>query len=102
MLAVAGDLHSAHLRTRLLCAAGTIALLVLAMAAVLRGAAWLRGYTRGMISETHAGVLRIADGIAATVLTAPSLPAVPVGQLLLGGALTGALLGIAGQQTLAN
>ena len=105
VVAAAGDLRSPHLSTRMLCAAGTIAFLGLAMAAVLRGAAWLRGYTRGKISETHASVLRIAAvaaGTAATLLTALSLLAVPVGQLLLGGALTGALLGIAGQQTLAN
>ena len=103
--AAAGDLHSPHLSTRMLCAAGTPAFLVLATAAVLRGAAWLRGCTRGRISETHASVLRItavAAGTAGTVLTALGLLAVPVGQLLLGGALTGALLGIAGQQTLAN
>ncbi|MFC3384968.1 mechanosensitive ion channel family protein [Couchioplanes azureus] len=105
VVAAATDLHSPHLSTRMLCAAGTIAFLVLAMAAVLRGAAWLRGYTRGKLSETHAGVLRIvavAAGIAVTALIALSLLAVPVGQLLLGGALTGALLGIVGQQTLAN
>jgi small-conductance mechanosensitive channel len=105
VVAAAGDLHSQNVSTRLLCAAGTIAFLILATAAVLRGAAWLRGYTRGKISETHASVLRIAAvaaGTVATVMTALSLLAVPVGQLLLGGALTGALLGIAGQQTLSN
>jgi hypothetical protein len=104
-LASAGDLHSPHLSTRLLCAAGAAVFIVSATAAVLRGAAWLRTNAAARIGETHASAVRIlavVTGAATTILITLSLLAVPVGQLLLGGALTGALLGIAGQQTLAN
>jgi small-conductance mechanosensitive channel len=104
-VAAAGDLHSPHLTVRLLCAAGTAAFIVISTAAVLRAAAWLGAVTADRLGATHASVVRIITviaGVAATVLTTLGLLAVPVGQLLLGGALTGALLGIAGQQTLAN
>ncbi|AVT37707.1 hypothetical protein C6W10_15940 [Plantactinospora sp. BB1] len=47
-------------------------------------------------------ILTVITGAATILLTTLGILAVPVGQLLLGGALTGALLGIAGQQTLAN
>jgi hypothetical protein len=104
-VASAGDLHSPHLSTRLLCAAGAAGFIVSATAAVLRGAAWLRTNAAARIGETHASAVRIlavVTGAATAILLTLSLLAVPVGQLLLGGALTGALLGIAGQQTLAN
>jgi hypothetical protein len=104
-VAAAGDLHSPHVTIRLLSGAGTAAFLILSMTAVLRTAAWLRTVTAARLGHTHASVLRILTVIAGTGITAVTtlgLLAVPVGQLLLGGALTGALLGIAGQQTLAN
>lgn len=105
VLASAGDLRSPHLSVRLLCAVGTALFGVLAMAAVLRGAGWLHTLATARIGETHASVLRIlavVTGAITTILVTLGLLAVPLGQVLLGGALTGALLGIAGQQTLAN
>jgi hypothetical protein len=104
-VAASGDLHSPHVTIRLLSGASTAAFLILSMTAVLRTAAWLRTITATSLGHTHASVLRILTVIAGTGTTALitlALLAVPVGQLLLGGALTGALLGIAGQQTLAN
>jgi hypothetical protein len=105
VIASAADLHSPHLSTRLLCAVSTAVFIVSATTAVLRGATWLHSYATARIGHTHASVLRIlavVTGATTTVMVALGLLAVPVGQLLLGGALTGALLGIAGQQTLAN
>ncbi|MFI6510360.1 mechanosensitive ion channel domain-containing protein [Streptosporangium sp. NPDC050855] len=105
VIASAGDLRSPDLSARLLCAAGAAVFIVSATMAVLRGATWLRTRTAARIGETHASVVRIlavVTGAAGTLLLTLGLLAVPVGQLLLGGALTGALLGIAGQQTLAN
>ncbi|MFJ1543266.1 mechanosensitive ion channel family protein [Micromonospora chalcea] len=104
-IASAGDLRSPHVSARMLCTAGTTVFIIAATTAVLRSAAWLRTRAAARIGQTHASVLHITavvTGAATTVLTTMSLLAVPVGQLLLGGALTGALLGIAGQQTLAN
>jgi hypothetical protein len=105
LVASSANLRSPHLSTRLVCAAGTAVFLVAATAAVLRTAAWLRSYTAARIGPSHASALHILAVVAGTITTALlalSLLAVPVGQLVLGGALTGALLGIAGQQTLAN
>jgi hypothetical protein len=105
LVASSANLRSPQLSTRLVCAAGTAIFLVTATATVLRSAAWLRGYTVARIGPTHASALRIlavVAGAITTVLLTLSLLAVPVGQVVLGGALTGALLGIAGQQTLAN
>lgn len=103
--AAAGDIHSPHVAARLLGGAGTLTFLICALVAVLRGTAWLRPQVAARLGDTHATVLRVVavvTGAAAAVMVTLSLLAVPIGQVLLGGALTGALLGIAGQQTLAN
>jgi hypothetical protein len=105
VVATAGDIHSPHLTARLLGATATAAFLAFALTAVLRGTAWLRVRTSARLGDTHASVLRViavVAGAATTVMVTLGLLAVPIGQVLLGGALTGALLGIAGQQTLAN
>jgi hypothetical protein len=57
------------------------------------------GWQPAFLTMLAAGAAAVA---AATALTPLGLLAVPVGQLLLGAVFTGALLGIAGQQTLAN
>jgi small conductance mechanosensitive channel len=54
---------------------------------------------------SHAGIIRLLItllGVAIVLLTALGLLAVPVQHLLLGGAVTGVILGIAGQQALGN
>jgi hypothetical protein len=58
-----------------------------------------------VIGAAHAGVARYAlvlAGIFTALVIALNLASVPVGQLVLGGAVTGVLLGIAAQQSLAN
>jgi small-conductance mechanosensitive channel len=104
-LAATGDLHSPNLTIRLLAATGTAAFLITGTAAVLRTAAWLCTIAADRLGHIHASMLRILavlTGAAAIALTTLTILAVPVAHLLLGGAFTGALLGIAGQQILAN
>jgi small-conductance mechanosensitive channel len=57
------------------------------------------------LSAVHAGALRLVivlGGGLASLLVTLGLLSVPIGQLILGGALTGVVFGIAAQQTLAN
>ncbi|GAB3674382.1 hypothetical protein GCM10027589_44390 [Actinocorallia lasiicapitis] len=57
------------------------------------------------VGAVHASVVRlviVTAGIVAVGLTTLELLHIPAAQLAIGGALTGVVLGIAGQQTLAN
>jgi Mechanosensitive ion channel len=69
----------------------------------------LAGQSRKLLQPTigaaHAGVTQYALvllGIFAALVIALDLAKVPIGQLVVGGAITGVLLGIAAQQSLAN
>jgi small-conductance mechanosensitive channel len=65
----------------------------------------VRQLLQPVIGAAHAGVTRYAlvlAGIFAVLVITLNLAEVPVGQLLIGGAVTGVLLGIAAQQSLAN
>jgi Mechanosensitive ion channel len=85
------------------CAAA--AFCILAVIAIVGLAGKAREVLQPGIGEAHAAVVRyailLAGGTAVLLLTL-DLSGVPVGQLALGGAVTGILLGIAGQQSLAN
>ena len=64
-----------------------------------------RDLLRPAIGAAHAGVARYAlvlAGIFTVLVITLNIANVPVGQLVLGGAVTGVLLGIAAQQSLAN
>jgi small-conductance mechanosensitive channel len=64
-----------------------------------------RNLLRPVIGAAHAGVTRYAlalAGIFTVLVIAFNLANIPVHQLVLGGAVTGVLLGIAAQQSLAN
>ena len=87
-------------------AAASIAAFCLFSAVAVVG---LAGKARDALSPAvgtgHAAVVRYAIlliGGSATLVVALSLMKVPVGQLLVGGAVTTILLGIAGQQSLSN
>jgi hypothetical protein len=57
------------------------------------------------IGSTHAAVIRyslLLIGILATLVFTLQPLKIPIGQLVLGGAITGILIGIAAQQTMAN
>jgi small-conductance mechanosensitive channel len=60
---------------------------------------------RPAIGQAHAGIVRYAVlliGLFILLVAALQLIQVPIGQLVVGGAVTGVLLGIAAQQSLAN
>jgi hypothetical protein len=65
----------------------------------------VRNLVQPHIGAAHAGVVRYAlalAGIFTVLVVALNVSSLPVGQLVLGGAVTGVLLGIAAQQSLAN
>ena len=75
------------------------------MAAVFGLSGQVRNLIQPHIGAAHAGVVRYAlvlAGIFTVLLVALNVSSLPVGQLVLGGAVTGVLLGIAAQQSLAN
>jgi hypothetical protein len=84
---------------------GSAAVLVFGAAAVFGLSGQARAWLLPLIGAAHAGVTRYAlvlAGIFTILVIALNLASVPVGQLVLGGAVTGVLLGIAAQQSLAN
>jgi Mechanosensitive ion channel len=64
-----------------------------------------RGWLQPSVGTSHAAVVRFAVLVVAgliTIVVTMELCAIPVTQLVVGGALTGVLVGIAAQQSLAN
>jgi small-conductance mechanosensitive channel len=77
----------------------------LAIVAVLGIAAKARAFFEPRVGSAHAAVIRYAlllVGLIGTLLITLQLFGVPVGQLVVGTALTSVLLGIAAQQSLSN
>jgi small-conductance mechanosensitive channel len=100
-----GNVRSPHTGPKLTAIGGAVVFLLCAVAATLAAANQVRRLARPRLSAAHAGVLRLAivlGGGLASLLVTLGLLSVPIGQLILGGALTGVVFGIAGQQTLAN
>lgn len=84
---------------------GAVAFFLFGTAAVFGLSGQVRAWVQPVIGAAHAGVARYAlvlAGIFTALVIALNLASVPVGQLVLGGAVTGVLLGIAAQQSLAN
>jgi small-conductance mechanosensitive channel len=78
---------------------------VLAIIAVLGISGKTQNFLRPRLGSAHAAVIRYAIllvGIIITLVLTLQLCRVPVGQLVVGGALTSVLLGIAAQQSLSN
>jgi small-conductance mechanosensitive channel len=100
--------HSAYvdgLTSRALIDGGAVGFFLFGTAASFGLSGQARNLLRPVIGTAHAGVTRYAlvlVGIFATLVIAFDLASVPVHQLVLGGAVTGVLLGIAAQQSLAN
>jgi len=102
---VIGDIHSRSLHEKLGAIAGAIGFLVLAAIAVGSIASSLsRIVSRraGGSGGTAVSLITSFVGYATAVFVALGLLAVPVQHLLLGGALTGVVVGIAAQQALGN
>jgi hypothetical protein len=84
---------------------GAAVFLVFGLAASFGLSGQVRDLLRPAIGAAHAGVARYAivlAGIFAVLVITLNIASVPVGQLVLGGAVTGVLLGIAAQQSLSN
>jgi small-conductance mechanosensitive channel len=78
---------------------------VFASAATIGLSGKARDMLRPVVGESHASVVRYAlvlIGAATTLIVTLVLFGVPVGQLLVGGALTSVFVGIAAQQALSN
>jgi hypothetical protein len=84
---------------------GAVVFLVFGLVASFGLSGQARDLLRPAIGAAHAGVARYAlvlAGIFAVLIITLNIASVPVGQLVLGGAVTGVLLGIAAQQSLSN
>lgn len=100
-----GNPDSGEWDSKLVAWAGAVAFLLLCVGAVLSLAGEIRRVLAPRMGESHASVVRLAIvliGAVVALMVMLGLLNLPVGQLVLGGALTGVLVGIAGQQTLAN
>ena len=94
-----------HTGNLLLSYGAAIAFCLLASAVIIAIGNKVRGAFQESIGSAHAAVIRftivLAGGLATIVITLQLLD-IPVTQLVVGGALTGVLVGIAAQQSLAN
>jgi small-conductance mechanosensitive channel len=100
-----GDIHGHALHTRLVALGGSVAFLVLAALTVRSLGNEMHRVLTPRVGPSHAGVVQLlitVVGFAITILAALGLLAVPVQHLLLGGALTGVIIGIAAEQALGN
>ena len=99
------DLNRATPTEQLLAIAGTAGLLIFGIASVRMFARGVRAATGEHLGDSRSGPLGLVIsviGYVIVVLTALSVLGVNTSGLLLGGALTGVVVGIAAQQTLGN
>lgn len=100
-----GGVHAHALHDRLIAYGCTAAFVVLAVTATRSAAGELTRVSLHRAGPTAATPLRVASlllGYLIVALCGLDLLAVPVGKLLVGGAVTGVILGIAAQQSLSN
>jgi small-conductance mechanosensitive channel len=98
-------LHEADDTAQIAFITGAVCFFVFGMAAAVGLSGIVRSTSQNLVGQAHAGVLRYVIVLAGvfTVLTVSlALARIDVKQLLVGGAVTGVLLGIAAQQSLAN
>lgn len=84
---------------------GLVGFFVFGMAAAVGLSAWSRVGLRPLVGRAHAGVVRyvlLLAGVFAIATISLYLLGIEPDKLLVGGAVTGVLLGIAAQQSLAN
>jgi small-conductance mechanosensitive channel len=90
---------------QIVAAATAVAFCVFASAATIGLSGKARDVLQPVTGASHASIVRYAlvlIGAATTLLVALALFGIPIGQLLLGGALTSVFVGIAAQQALGN
>ncbi|HEY2578828.1 MAG TPA: mechanosensitive ion channel domain-containing protein [Streptosporangiaceae bacterium] len=91
--------------TKLITAGTAAAFCVFASGATVGLSGRSRDILQPRVGSAHAAVVRysiLLAGTLATLVITLQLFKIPIGQLVLGGALTGVILGLAGQQTLSN
>ena len=89
----------------LITTAGTIVFFVLALISTFAFASWGRDALERFIGVAYGAIVRyvmILIGVAVVLLVSLSLLGFRVGQLIVGGAVTGVLITIAAQQSLSN
>jgi small-conductance mechanosensitive channel len=97
--------HDASATTKLITAGTAAAFCVFGSGATVGLSGRARQMLEPRIGSAHAAVVRYSILLAGTITTlivGLQLFKIPIGQLVLGGALTGVILGLAGQQTLSN
>jgi hypothetical protein len=100
-----GGVHAANVHTRLAAYGLAVAFLIFGVAATRSAASEVSRVTRARAGTAAATAVRVATllvGYLVVLLVGLDLFAIPVGHLLVGGAVTGVVLGIAAQQTLGN
>ena len=100
-----GNVHAHAWHQRVIALGGAVAFLVLAALTVRSVGSEVHRVLASRVGESHAAVVRLlitVAGFAIAILGTLGLLAVPVQHLLLGGALTGVIIGIAAQQALGN
>jgi small-conductance mechanosensitive channel len=96
---------SDHETQKIVFLAGSVAFVVFGLIAAVGLSGSARTALQPVVGQAHAGVVRyvlVLAGVFAWLAIVLALVGVPTNQLLVGGAVTGVLLGIAAQQTLAN
>jgi small-conductance mechanosensitive channel len=94
-----------HVASKVIAAAATFAFCLFAIVGIMALAGRTRQALQPVAGSAHASVVRysiVLVGAILTLVTALALIKVPVGQLIVGGALTTILIGIAAQQSLSN
>ena len=100
-----GDIHARTLHAKLIALGAALVFVVLGAVAARRLAATIAAAAVLRAGRTGATALRLVitlSGYVVVALVALGLLAVPVQHLLLGGAVTGVVVGIAAQQSLGN
>jgi small-conductance mechanosensitive channel len=94
-----------HATAKLITACSAAAFCLFASVTSVSLSGQVRTVLQPRLGSAHAAVVRysiLLAGTVATLIITLQLFKIPIGQLLLGGALTGVVLGLAGQQSLAN
>jgi small-conductance mechanosensitive channel len=100
-----GNIHGHLLRSRVFAGAGAGVFLLSSLVGVRRTADELARVLSARTGQGHAAVVRVVISVAGYLIAlfvTLGILDVPVQHLLLGGALTGVIVGIAAQQALAN
>jgi small-conductance mechanosensitive channel len=101
----AGDITSNHLLEQVIAIAAALMFCLLAVIAVIGFASKSRDVMQPVTGRAHAAVVRytiVLVGSIAVLFITLGLLNVPIDQLLVGGAVTSIILGIAAQQSLSN